>query len=33
MLTGVAAFGFLIVVMRALLRQATRLHSDMEAVI
>jgi hypothetical protein len=33
MLTGVAAFGFLIVVMRALLRRATTLHSDMEAVI
>jgi hypothetical protein len=31
--TGVAAFGLLMVVMRALLRQATTLRTDMEAVI
>jgi hypothetical protein len=33
MLTGVAALGLLMVVMRALLRQATTLRTDMEAVI
>ena len=33
MLTGVAALGLLMVVMRALLRQATALRTDMEAVI
>jgi hypothetical protein len=33
MLVGVAALGLLMVVMRALLRQATTLRSDMEAVI
>jgi hypothetical protein len=33
MLTGVAVLGLLMVVMRALLRQATALRSDMEAVI
>ena len=32
-LTGVAVLGLLMVVMRALLRQATTLRSDMEAVI
>ncbi|MEX5270667.1 DUF2975 domain-containing protein [Kocuria sabuli] len=33
MLTGVTVLGLLMVVMRALLRQATTLRSDMEAVI
>lgn len=33
LLIGVAVFGLLIVVMRALLRQATTLRADMEAVI
>ena len=33
MLTGVAVLGLLMVVMRALLRQATTLRTDMEAVI
>ena len=33
MLTGVAVVGLLMVVMRALLRQATTLRTDMEAVI
>ncbi|MEH1100788.1 DUF2975 domain-containing protein [Micromonospora sp. CPCC 205561] len=33
MLVGVAALGLLMVVMRALLRQATTLRTDMEAVI
>jgi len=33
MLTGVTVLGLLIVVMRALLRQATTLRADMEAVI
>ncbi|SIR74383.1 Protein of unknown function [Micromonospora avicenniae] len=33
LLIGVAVFGLLIVVMRALLRQATTLRTDMEAVI
>ena len=33
LLVGVAVFGLLIVVMRALLRQATTLRTDMEAVI
>lgn len=33
MLTGVAVLGLLMVVMRALLRQATALRTDMEAVI
>jgi Protein of unknown function (DUF2975) len=33
MLTGIAVVGLLMVVMRALLRQATTLRSDMEAVI
>jgi hypothetical protein len=33
MLTGVTVLGLLMVVMRALLRQATALRSDMEAVI
>ena len=33
MLTGVAVLGLLMVVMRALLRQATTLRTDLEAVI
>jgi hypothetical protein len=33
MLTGVTVLGLLMVVMRALLRQATTLRTDMEAVI
>jgi CHASE1-domain containing sensor protein len=33
MLVGIAALGLLMVVMRALLRQATTLRTDMEAVI
>jgi hypothetical protein len=33
LLVGVAVFGLLMIVMRALLRQATRLRTDMEAVI
>ena len=33
MLTGIAVLGLLMVVMRALLRQATTLRTDMEAVI
>jgi hypothetical protein len=33
MLTGVTVLGLLMVVLRALLRQATRLRTDMEAVI
>jgi hypothetical protein len=33
LLTGITVFGLLMVVMRALLRQATTLRTDMEAVI